>query len=306
MCDVELDGVISCPDAPSIYDIPKVLHREQLDAYVVRKLGLPFRDVDWTVWGDLLTRVHEPRETVTVALRSASTSTSRTVPVGDRGDPRRGLRRPREDRDPLVQSDDCATDAGAAAHLGDVDAILIPVASGSAASRARSVRSVRPPPRGPAARAVPGPAVHRHRGSPRGRTDRRQLRRVRPGHRAPVISTMADQEQAVAGEADLGRTMRLGAYPAVLERGSMSQPPTARRRCRAAPPSLRGEQRLPLHDREHRLTFSGTSPRRPPRRVRRVPARDPPVPRRHPGAPRAEEPTDASAPAFRCVRSAPR
>ena len=32
---------------------------------------------------------------------------------------------------------------------------------------------------------------------------------------------MADQELAVAGEADLGGTMRLGAYPAVLQRGSI-------------------------------------------------------------------------------------
>ncbi len=28
MCDVEEGGVVACPDAPSIYDIPKVLHRE--------------------------------------------------------------------------------------------------------------------------------------------------------------------------------------------------------------------------------------------------------------------------------------
>ncbi len=32
---------------------------------------------------------------------------------------------------------------------------------------------------------------------------------------------MADQEQAVAGEADLGGTMRLGAYPAALKKGSV-------------------------------------------------------------------------------------
>jgi CTP synthase len=37
----------------------------------------------------------------------------------------------------------------------------------------------------------------------------------------PVISTMVDQEQIVAGEADLGGTMRLGAYPAVLEPDSV-------------------------------------------------------------------------------------
>ena len=51
MCDVDRDGVAAAPDAPSIYDIPRVLHREGLDAYVVRRLGLPFRDVDWTVLG---------------------------------------------------------------------------------------------------------------------------------------------------------------------------------------------------------------------------------------------------------------
>src|SRR5207248_3898993 len=68
MCDVEDDGVVACPDAPSIYDIPKVLHSEGLDAYVVRRLGLPFRDVDWTEWDDLLRRVHHPTRQITIAL----------------------------------------------------------------------------------------------------------------------------------------------------------------------------------------------------------------------------------------------
>ena len=41
MCDVDQDAVVTAADAPSIYDIPKVLHREGLDAYVVRRLDLP-------------------------------------------------------------------------------------------------------------------------------------------------------------------------------------------------------------------------------------------------------------------------
>jgi CTP synthase len=44
MCDVDEEAVVAAVDAPSIYDIPKVLHVEGLDAYVVRRLGLPFRD----------------------------------------------------------------------------------------------------------------------------------------------------------------------------------------------------------------------------------------------------------------------
>src|SRR5499426_3587013 len=68
MCDVEEEAVVAAADAPSIYDIPKVLHSEGLDAYVVRRLGLPFRDVDWTKWDELLRRVHQPSHEVTVAL----------------------------------------------------------------------------------------------------------------------------------------------------------------------------------------------------------------------------------------------
>ncbi|MHC3464671.1 CTP synthase, partial [Streptomyces flavovirens] len=68
MCDVDETAVVACPDARSIDDIPKVLHTEGLDAYVVRKLDLPVRDVDWTTWDDLLDRVHNPDHEVTDAL----------------------------------------------------------------------------------------------------------------------------------------------------------------------------------------------------------------------------------------------
>ena len=37
----------------------------------------------------------------------------------------------------------------------------------------------------------------------------------------PVIHTMAEQEEIVAGNADMGGTMRLGSYPAVLKKDSL-------------------------------------------------------------------------------------
>ena len=61
-------GVRAAVDAPSIYDIPKVLHSEGLDAYVIRRLGLNFRDVDWHDWDTLLRRVHNPEHSVEIAL----------------------------------------------------------------------------------------------------------------------------------------------------------------------------------------------------------------------------------------------
>ena len=126
MCDVDIDGVISTPDAPSIYDIPKVLHREELDAYVVRRLNLPFRDVDWTQWNDLLQRVHDPQETVRIALvgkyidlSDAYLSVAEALRAG-------GFKHRAKVEMRWVASDDCETETGAAAALADVHGVLIP------------------------------------------------------------------------------------------------------------------------------------------------------------------------------------
>ncbi len=222
MCDVDIDGVISTPDAPSIYDIPKVLHREELDAYVVRRLNLPFRDVDWTQWNDLLHRVHEPRETVRIALvgkyidlSDAYLSVAEALRAG-------GFAHHAKVEMRWVASDDCETEGGAAAALTDVHGILIPGGFGIRGIEGKigAIRYARK--RGlpvfglclglqciviEAARSV-------------GITEANSAE-FDPKTPDPVISTMADQREVVAGEADLGGTMRLGAYPAVLEPNSI-------------------------------------------------------------------------------------
>ncbi len=262
MCDVDIDGVISTPDAPSIYDIPKVLHREELDAYVVRRLNLPFRDVDWTQWNDLLQRVHEPRETVRVALvgkyidlSDAYLSVAEALRAG-------GFKHRAKVEMRWVASDDCETDGGAAAELDDVHAVLIPGGFGIRGIEGKigAIRYARK--RGlpvlglclglqciviEAARSVGISGAN--------------SAEFDPGTPDPVISTMADQRDAVAGEADLGGTMRLGAYPAVLESGSIVAQAYG-----ATEVSERHRHRYEVNnayrDRiaESGLKFSGTSP----------------------------------------------
>src|SRR5690606_35867770 len=124
--DVDRDGVVAAPDAPSIYDIPKVLHRAGLDAYVVRRLALSFRDVDWTRWDDLLDRVHHPRRRATIALvgkyidlPDAYLSVTEAIRAGGFAHYARVDIR-------WVPSDECATEAGAAAALHGVDGVVIP------------------------------------------------------------------------------------------------------------------------------------------------------------------------------------
>ncbi|WP_107655410.1 MULTISPECIES: CTP synthase [Nocardia] len=222
MCDVDVDACISTPDAPSIYDIPRVLHREALDAYVVRKLGLPFRDVDWTVWGDLLDRVHSPRETVEVALvgkyvdlPDAYLSVTEALRAGGFASRAKVLIR-------WVPSDECETPAGAQSALRDVDAVLIPGGFGirGIEGKVGAISYAR-------ARGIPLlglclglQCVVIEAARSVGLVEANSAE-FEPDTPHPVISTMADQEQAVAGEADLGGTMRLGAYPATLAKGSV-------------------------------------------------------------------------------------
>ena len=167
MCDVDTEAVVSAADAPSIYDIPKVLHSEGLDAYVVRRLGLPFRDVDWTVWGDLLDRVHRPQQTVTVALvgkyvdlPDAYLSVTEALRAG-------GFAHRARVEIRWVASDECRTPAGAGGGAVRSGRRAGPGRLRGARHRGQARRGpVRPGARHPGARTVPRPAVHGDRGAP--------------------------------------------------------------------------------------------------------------------------------------------
>ena len=221
-CDVDREAVVAAPDAPSIYDIPKVLHREGLDAYVVRRLGLSFRDVDWTRWDDLLERVHHPQQTVTVAivgkyvdLPDAYLSVSEAVRAAGfahRARVRAALGAQRRVRERRRCGDGTVRCGRCGASRGD---------SACAASRARSAR-----PGTPGSDGIPTLGlclglqcmtieVARHLAD----LDGANSLEFDEEATHPVIATMADQQDIVAGKGDLGGSMRLGAYPATLVPG---------------------------------------------------------------------------------------
>ncbi len=224
MCDVDAEAVVSATDAPSIYEIPKVLHAEGLDAYVVRRLGLPFRDVDWTEWGDLLDRVHNPRHEITIAL------VGKYVDLPDAylsvTEALRAAAFARRARVTIrwVASDSCETPAGAAAQLSAVDGVVIPGGFGvrGIEGKVGAVRYARE-------HGIPILGLclglqcmvietARHLAG----IERANSAEFDPETPDAVIATMAGQVDVVAGNADLGGTMRLGAYPAALVAGSLA------------------------------------------------------------------------------------
>ncbi len=222
-CDVDEEAVISCPDAPSIYDIPKVLFDEGLDAYVVRRLGVKFRDVDWRRWGSLLERVHNPKESVTIALvgkyidlPDAYLSVSEALRAG-------AFANWAKVNIKWVASDTCETHDGAALELGDCDGIVIPGGFGirgveGKLGALKYARENQIPTLGlclglqcmviEVARDLAGLADA-------------ASTEFDPETTAPVIATMDAQRHIVLGEGDMGGTMRLGSYKAKLKKGSV-------------------------------------------------------------------------------------
>lgn len=223
MCDVDLEAVVAAVDAPSIYDIPKVLYAEGLDSYVVRRLGLKSHDVKWGEWDNLLKIVHNPKHHVTVALvgkyidlPDAYLSVSEALRAG-------GFANNAKVELKWIASDDCATPEGAKAALNDVDAVCVPGGFGvrgieGKLGALKFARENRIPTLGlclglqcmviEAARNLAG-------------ISDANSAEFSPESGSHVIATMEDQKSIVAGSGDMGATMRLGLYKADLKAGSI-------------------------------------------------------------------------------------
>ena len=223
MCDVDLEAVVAAVDAPSIYDIPKVLYSEGLDSYVVRRLALGGTDVAWEEWDALLEKVHHPAHEVTVALvgkyidlPDAYLSVTEALRAG-------GFAHNARVKIKWVASDECESDEGAAEHLAGMDAICVPGGFGvrginGKVGALKYSREHKIPTLGlclglqcmviESARHLANLPLANSAEFDENTPD-------------PVISTMASQEDIVAGKGDMGGTMRLGLYPADLVPGSL-------------------------------------------------------------------------------------
>jgi len=218
MCDVDLEGVVAAVDAASIYDIPKVLYAEGLDAYVVKRLGVKCTDVVWGEWEDLLNKVHKPKHEVTIALvgkyidlPDAYLSVTEALRAG-------GFANYAKVNIKWVTSDSCASDKDAALNLGDVDGICVPGGFGvrgieGKLGALKYARENKIPTLGlclglqcmviEVARNLAG-------------LENANSSEFDEKTSDPVISTMSDQVEIVAGKGQMGASMRLGLYKADL------------------------------------------------------------------------------------------
>ncbi|MGJ4846551.1 CTP synthase [Leifsonia sp. Le1] len=223
MCDVDESAVVNAVDVPSIYDIPTMLHDQGLDAYIIDQLGLDKADeVNWDGWSELLDAVHDPKHEVTIGLvgkyidlPDAYLSVTEALRAG-------GFAHNTKVHLKWIASDECQTPEGAAAQLSDVDAICVPGGFGVRGIEGKlgALRFARE-------NAIPALGLclglqcmvieyARNEAGLGGASSSE----FDPDTEFPVIATMAEQVEIIAG-GDLGGTMRLGLYPALLADGSI-------------------------------------------------------------------------------------
>ena len=223
MCDVDEAAVVNAVDVASIYDIPSMLHSQDLDDYIVDHLRVDAGDMVWDGWSDLLDAVHNPTREVTIGvvgkyidLPDAYLSVVEAIRAG-------GFAHKTKVSIRWIASDDCATEEGAQKQLADLDGICVPGGFGirgieGKVGALRFAREHGIPTLGLClglqcmvieyARNVAG-----LEGASSSEFD--------PDSPHPVIATMTEQVDIVSGNGDLGGTMRLGLYEASLQQGSV-------------------------------------------------------------------------------------
>ena len=259
-CDVAIDAVVSAVDAPSIYEIPLVLHEQGLDTYVCRTLGIDESShrIDISEWETLVGRVESLARRVQGRHRRQVREHARRLHVRRRGAAPRRLPSRRRRR---ARLDRRRAGAGPLGHR--------PPARARRHRHPRRLRrtrhrghggrgGLRARPRHPVPGPVPRPPRHGDLGGPGpGRPRRRQLARVRQ-----PLAAHRDRPHARPGRGHReGRHHAAGLVPggaaARLQGGRGLRDP---RRHRAPPAPLRVQQPLQAKLEAVGLVCSGISP----------------------------------------------
>ncbi len=217
-CNVEFGNVIESRDVPTIYQIPLAFHEQGLDERVVQRLGLETRAPDLTGWRAMVQRILSPRDRVRVAVVGKYTELVDSYKSIQEALVHGGIAND-VGVDVAWLSSDLFTDA-ARAHelLAGTHGLLVPGGFGvrGVEGMAEAVR---------AARETGLPFLGICLGMQVAIIEfARNVLQLDDSHSSefapecanPVISLMEEQKRVT----DMGGTMRLGAYPCRLQRGS--------------------------------------------------------------------------------------
>jgi CTP synthase len=217
-CNVDFGAVVESPDVRTIYEIPLRFHEQGLDRIVVQKFGIDGPPPALTNWRELVQRVLVPHERVRIAVVGKYTDYADSYKSVQEALIHGGIANDVGVDIQWMSSDNFTSDDRSAQILSGVDGLLVPGGFGvrgvdGMVEAIRHARQTGLPFFGIClgmqtaiiefARNVCG-------------LDDSHSSEFAPECDNPVISLMESQQHVT----DMGGTMRLGAYPCRLSRGS--------------------------------------------------------------------------------------
>ena len=221
-CNVPASAVIPALDVPSIYQVPIAYHRQGLDVEVLKAFGLPADDApDLSRWHDIVDRVANPEGEVTIAVVGKYTGLQDAYKSLNEALSHGGIANRIKVNVDWIESE-VFEEHDAVQRLEDVHGILVPGGFGQRGSEGKIAAA-----RFARERAVPYFGIcfgmqmavieyARNMASVEGATSSE----FGPSNQA-IVGLLTEWQtdsgiETRSAEDDLGGTMRLGAYPAVL------------------------------------------------------------------------------------------
>ena len=228
MCSIEKGNVISAPDVTNIYEVPINFEKENFGNRILEKLGIRVRRRDLKDWRRLTERMREAKEEVKIAVVGKYFGTGNFVltdsylsvieaikHAGAHGKVRPVIH--------WIDAEVFEKDKRALAKLDEYQGVIVPGGFGSRGieGKLRAIRYARE-------HMIPylglcygmQLAVVEFARNVLGLRSANTTE-VDPKTKYPVIDILPEQKKLMA-EQNYGGTMRLGAYPALLKKGSLA------------------------------------------------------------------------------------
>ena len=218
-CNVPPESVIQAIDLDCIYEVPVRFHQEGLDDLVISHLDLKCGDLDLSDWERMLDKIRNPKEKILVGICGKYTNLKDAYKSIIEAFVHAGVENDAEVELKWIESEN-VTKEGEEGCLSDIDGLLVPGGFGDRGieGKIEAIKYVRE-------RNIPffGICLGMQCAVVEFARNVCDLKDANssefdPQTEYPVIHIMPDQEKI----ANKGGTMRLGAYPCVLEKGSLA------------------------------------------------------------------------------------
>ena len=216
-CDIKKEEVIECIDAPTLYEIPLALQKQNLDQIVCDKLNIDAPEANMEEWGALAAKVQNLSKEVNIALVGKYVSLQDAYLSVAEALRHAGYSHDAKINIDWVQAEDITAE-NVAEVLGKADGILVPGGFGDRGieGKIQTIKYARE-------NKIPFFGIclgmqlatieyARHVVGLEGANSTE----IDPETKHPIIALLPDQN----GVEDLGGTLRLGLYPSVLKAGT--------------------------------------------------------------------------------------